>query len=59
MELHTPKNFGKERRVYRDTDMTVRVQLLTLSMFLSDTTIIVYIVDVHCEDHMTGQLCSN
>ena len=54
MQFHTPKNFGKERCVYRDTDMTVRVQLLTLSIFLSDTTITVYILHVHCDDHMTG-----
>ena len=75
MQFHTPKNFGKERCVYRDThirychcnlkytcvyhdtDMTARVQLLSLSMFLSDTTITVYIVDVNCDDHVTGQLC--
>ena len=33
--------------------------LSSLWMFLSDTIIIVYILDVHYEDHMTGQLCSN
>ena len=58
-------NFGSRNLIYsircdyRDTHMTVRVQLLSLSMILSDTTIIVYILDVHCDDHMTGQLCSN
>ena len=31
----------------------------SLSMFLSDTIIIVNILDVHYKDHMTGQLCSN